>query len=417
MSDRPTCAWKPSNGQVISLPDGFKFTDADSRYGDHYRDKPVPPKQADPPLGILDVLAGRSFRGPGINMIFRPNNGPPPGTNFPIPVSPTPPDGTSDNVLEINLYEETLSFSEGVGRVPNRGSQQQPDIDLNAIMYLQSINDVTNSDTGGADGTPVPIHIENGMFMHVPSSDVNPKIGTTIGRCGTIPHGVAIHLQGFAPSSPSTQMTGPPDIPSISTAPFRINNPSLKATFPSLMAAKKVTPRIPQDLTKFVQQGTITQEILNDPTVILRDANKTRNIVATSTLKMSSTPAAGVGTGGGVVGSAFLDGDPGPTGPNARPVSADFTLWVETVEYDIPIPAFNPTRDHGSLEVLHQGIKFIVHPPHEVPELTVLKIQIVELQYTQVVVLDFNRLSWPHPSCATLRPEFVFVTRDHKAWK
>lgn len=416
MSDRPACFGGPSNGQVISLPDGFKFTDADSRYGDDYRHKLVPAKQANPPLGILAILAGRSFRGLGINLMFRPNNGPPPGTDFPKPVNPTPPDGTSDNVLEINLYEETLSFSEGVGRVPNRGSQKQPDIDLNAIMYLQSINDVTNPDTGGADGTPIPIHIENGMFIHVPSSDVDPQIGTTIGRCGSVPHGVAIHLQGFAPSPPSTQMAGPPNIPSISTTPFWVGNPKATVTFPSLTAAEEDTPRIPQDLTNFVQQGTITQEILNDPTVILRNANKTRKIVATSTLKMSSTPAAGVERGGGVVGNAFLDGD-GSIGPNARPISVDFTMWVETVEYDITIPVFKPTPTHGSLEVLHQGIKFIVHPPHELRESIVLTIRVVELQYTQMVILDFHELSWPHPSCATLRPEFVVVTQDHEAWK
>ncbi|EAQ88786.1 hypothetical protein CHGG_05405 [Chaetomium globosum CBS 148.51] len=410
---------RPSNGQVISQPDGFKFTDADSRYGDDYRSRLTPAKQAEPPLGILAALEGKCFRGPGINMIFRPNNGPPPGTDFPNPVNPPPPDGTSDNALEINLYEETLSFSKGVGRVPNRGSQKQPDIDLNAIMYLQSINDVTNPDTGDADGTPVSIHIENGMFMHVPSSDVNPKIGTTIGRCGTIPHGVAIHLQGFAPSSPSTHKAGPPHIPSINTTPFQTNSPSTQVTFPSLMAANQDTPRIPQDLTNFIQQGTITQEILNDPTTILRNANKTRNILSTSTLQMSSTPTAGIQTGGGVIGSAFLNGDatPSPTSrPNAKPLSVDFTLWIETVEYAIPIPASNPTPAYGPLEVLHQAIRFVVHPPRRVREPMVLRIRTVELQYLQVVLLEFDGLSWPHPSCATLRPECVVVPREHDGW-
>lgn len=40
-----------------------------------------------------------------------------------------------------------LSFSNGMDRVPNCGFQKQGDIDLNAVMYLQTVQDVTNPDT------------------------------------------------------------------------------------------------------------------------------------------------------------------------------------------------------------------------------------------------------------------------------
>lgn len=124
---------------------------------------------------------------------------------------------------------------------------------------------MTNPDTGRADGDPTNhgIHIENGMFMYVPSTDVNPKVRETIVRCGTIPHGVAINLQGFEPGppSPSTVVAGPPIIPCINPTPFVFGEPDTKANqarFPSQTATAEGTPRIPRDLSLFIEQGTIT---------------------------------------------------------------------------------------------------------------------------------------------------------------
>jgi len=78
MSDRLlTCVGRPSNGQAISLPDGFKFTDVDSRHGKDYRNKLAPAKQAGPPLGILATLAGKCFRGQGIKSSQVGHNPPP----------------------------------------------------------------------------------------------------------------------------------------------------------------------------------------------------------------------------------------------------------------------------------------------------------------------------------------------------
>ncbi|KAK3356738.1 hypothetical protein B0T25DRAFT_603295 [Lasiosphaeria hispida] len=423
MSDTPAPTSAPSNGQAISLPDGWKFTDADSRYGDDYRGGEGQENPEDAPLGILSVLEGKTFKGTGLNMLFRPNSGPPPGTKFPRHVTPAPPATPNNNVLEINLFEETLCFSKGVGRVPNRGFQGQGDINLNAIMYLQTVNDVTNHHTGKPDGRPIPIHIENGMFMHVPGTNVNPQVGTTIGRCGTIPHGVAINLQGRAPSLPTTLIQGPPTIPSIATTPFETAAPNMTRNFPSLHIKDEDTARIPQNLHKFVEQGTITQEMLVDPTVILRKANETRKIVNTAIIAMSSTngtKTTDIKTGGGVVGSAFLDGDVDATGtakPNARPFSVDFTLWIEAVEYEVPVPAFDPARDGGHVKVTHEGIKFVLHPPRKVAEPTTITVTVVELQYTQVVMLQFGVLTWPHPTCSTLKPEEVSIRQDDDAWK
>jgi hypothetical protein len=68
--------------------------------------------------------------------------------------------------------------------------------------------------------------------------------------------------------------------------------------------------------------------------------------------------------GGGTDNIAFLQGTAG--GPNALAASMTAIFWLETVE-----------------------------EPGKAPFL--------QLQYTQTVLLNFNTLSWPHVSVATLR--------------
>jgi hypothetical protein len=80
---------------------------------------------AAPSLGPLASFTG-AFRGSGFNLIFRPDSTLTP-TPLPIPVS------GSDNVLELNLTRESLSFSQRLGSVPNRGSNGQRAIFLNGV--------------------------------------------------------------------------------------------------------------------------------------------------------------------------------------------------------------------------------------------------------------------------------------------
>ncbi len=80
------------------------------------------------PLGVLSNFTGE-FAGRGFSTIFRPNSGPPTTTLFPNAVSPPPPTPPSENVLELNLMTETLTFSDKpLGSVPNRGLEAQNDI-------------------------------------------------------------------------------------------------------------------------------------------------------------------------------------------------------------------------------------------------------------------------------------------------
>ena len=164
---------------TISLPSDFFF-------GELRPDptKPAPPP-VPPPLGPLSAFAG-DFAGNGFNTIFRPNNPNSPPLPIPFP--------NSDNVLELNLTAETLSFSKSLGDVPNRGTVPQNDIHLNGIPYVQQINDIT------IRGESTPIHFEPGLWMHVPTTQV-PNVQETMTRMASIPHGTTIDAQGLVTTS------------------------------------------------------------------------------------------------------------------------------------------------------------------------------------------------------------------------
>jgi hypothetical protein len=174
---------------TISLPSNFQIHAVD----DKLESKPKVPDALilPPPLGVLSNFTG-TFAGSGFNLIFRPNSGPPTTTTFPNPVQPPPPTPPSENVLELNLTRETLSFSSPLGSVPNRGLETQNDILLNGVPYVQAISDVANPATGKADGTPVGIHFEPGLWMHVPATKTDPVLGESLVRMASIPHGTTI---------------------------------------------------------------------------------------------------------------------------------------------------------------------------------------------------------------------------------
>lgn len=72
--------------------------------------------------------------------------------------------------------------------MPNRGSLQN-DIDIFGLTYLQQVNDAA-TDEG--------IHIEPGIWLHVPATS-DPKKPATIVRQSTIPHGDSLLAGEKAP--------------------------------------------------------------------------------------------------------------------------------------------------------------------------------------------------------------------------
>jgi len=376
----------------ISLPHDFVFGQVSP--------KPETIVATPPPsLGPLAAFVG-NWSGRGFNTIFRPDS---PTTPTPLPIPVT----GSDNILELNLTSESLSFSPSLGSVPNRG-MVQADIFLNGVPYLQTINDVTNP------AQPVGIHVEPGLWMIVPPT-TDPALGQTLVRMGSIPHGTTIEAQGT-----STTISGAPTIPPVNITPFPTGGGG-PIRFPSQTASASGTPRLPQDLTSFIAAGTITQAMLDDPNTVLRNHLIGQKITATTVISIATNPAAPI-FGGGTDNIAFLLGDKNtpPSRPNAQTLQMTATFWIETVEHKILVPIFRA----GHPPLLIKGIPkapgqpvpiFSVRPPVEITAPREITVHSTQIQYTQTVMLNFNTLTWPHVSVATLVPSDP-VEVPHTVW-
>ena len=366
---------------AFSLPSGFKIREVSNLTAPRAAGSPVPS------LGPLHHL--RHVQGPRLQHHLRPDSTATP-TTLPVPVS------GSDNVLELNLTLETLSFSPSLGSIPNRGSGTQGDAFLNGVPYLQDHGDVT------LPSQPVGIHFEPGIWLAVPVT-TTPAEGVTVARMASVPHGTTVDAQGT-----SSTIAGKPAIPAVDIAPYLVGNPAQKIPFASQTATDDKTPRIPQNLAPFITAGTITQAMLTDPNTLLRNHIASQTITSTTTISISSDPASPL-FGGGTDNIAFLLGDPTAAHPNAQTVKMDATFWIETVEFTIEVPVFElghpplvipaPTGAEG------QPVpRFLVNPPIRITAPRYITVQATQIQYSQHVFLNFNGLSWPHVSVATLVP-------------
>ncbi len=153
----------------------------------------------------------------------------------------------------------------------------------------------------------------------------------------------------------ATEISGRPTIPNIDITPFEIGNPAKKFPF------NESNINIETNFRLFSQQADITQELIDNPNSLLVTALD--NVKKTVVLDVSSgsTPV----LGGGVANTAFLQGSPEEK-PNAQTALVRATFWIETVGRPVGGPDFH------------------------------------QLQYTETVLLNFNGLSWPHISVATL---------------
>jgi hypothetical protein len=104
-----------------------------------------------------------------------------------LPASGFGSDLNKDNLLQINLIIERLQFMQGsiLGKVPNRGFEPQPNVDLSGIPYQQMVSDRLNEKSGRADlKNPVAIYFEQGLLLLTPAPD-SPKSPATISRLGS----------------------------------------------------------------------------------------------------------------------------------------------------------------------------------------------------------------------------------------
>jgi hypothetical protein len=143
----------------------------------------------------------------------------------------------------------------------------------------------------------------------------------------------------------------------ISIKPFTIGNPAATIDFPEQTLA---TPS--QFRTSGAGLTGITQSMVDNPNSVLHSAITGQHIHATTRLHVSTRDAPL--PGGGTANTAFLKGT--ADGPNAVAARATATFWLETIQGDTA--------------------------PRQ-------------LQYSQTVLLNFNGLSWPHVTVATLRKQ------------
>ncbi len=346
--------------------------------------------------------------GNGFNTIFRPDSTATP-TALPNPVPPPPP--PRDNILELNLTSESLSFSPKLGSVPNRGTGTQPDAFLNGVPYLQTIKDIT------IHGESVGIHAEPGIWIHVPATTV-PPLGESITRMASIPHGTTIEAQGTSGS-----VAGPPTINPVDITPFQTGNPANKIKFASQTANNPNTPRIPQDLSSFIAAGTITQPLLDDPNLLLRNHISKQKITNTIAIIISTAPPPPpqvLPFGGGVDNIAFLLGQAAATAPNAQALQMLAIFWIETVEEVIQVGPLNIGQQFAvkaKPSVPGQRVPtFSGTAPFDVAMPRKLTVHFTQIQYTQTVLLNFAGLTWPHVSVNTLVPADDIIV-PHSAWK
>jgi hypothetical protein len=299
------------------------------------------------PLGPLAELPGAgalagTWTGHGLNAIWRPHRA----------------STGQDRFLELNLTDETIVFTRINGPIPNRGLAMA-DIDMFGVTYLQQISEAGHPTQG--------LHIEPGIWANVPQT-TDPTEPPTVVRMASIPHGTVILAQGVW----QVIQGGPQNIPNNNILPFFFGSPpppnsafdQVALTFPELDLS------IPTQF-RSLSPG-VTQDMVKNPNSVLQGALHTSlqgtNMRSRTFLNVSTTDTLIKG-GGGTANTAFLASSHNPPQGNARAAHVEATFWIETI-----------AGTGGNPDVQ-------------------------QLQYTQLVMLDFNGIHWPHITVGTLRKQ------------
>jgi hypothetical protein len=299
-------------------------------------------------LSHLELLSGK-WHGEGLNTIWRPFFEPP-GTP-----------GDNNQFLEINETIDEINFAPINGPIPNRGLLQ-PDMKMFGLTYLQQISDKNDFKTVLKDGNEVKehagLHIEPGIWAAVPRTP-NPPEHQTVVRMASIPHGTTILAQGFGRELTPAEIAGD-FIGDVNIFPFEEGRPDLmKKDFPEQDFKKKVPHRKPQNPNR----GIIVQANVDNPNLVLKKRLEGQNATHVTRLEVTTKARRPI-RGGGTANTSFLVGT--EAGPNAKAFEVSSTFWIETI--------------HGT--------------PGTEP--------VLQLQYTQTVVLNSDHRSWPHVTVGTL---------------
>jgi hypothetical protein len=363
-------------------------------------------------LGPLASLVG-SWSGSGFNAIWRPDNIQPPANS------------AIHRFLELNLTHDSFTFQVIPGAVPNRGFNTQADLELYGLHYLQRTRD---ADPPGFSTAGQALHIEPGLFMNVPGSEANNNQATIV-RMGSIPHGTTVLMQGPNPGAEVTQ--GTPTIPKMqpfagfpgvqpftTTAGLGIQPVSIAQASagppPVIYGEEHVVPENQDTAADPAFPGSQSngpypaefQGFVNDPNSVLKDAIAGQTILGFIEINLTAP-----GVGQGIENIPFLgipymdyspataalnptsavDTDPTVAGsvPNAFVFSAQSTFWIEFVRIPFDVGAVAPAEPHPGPIV--QAVEPFFGQP-----------TFLQLQYSQLVILVFNNILWPHVTVATM---------------
>ncbi|TVY68040.1 hypothetical protein Focb16_v002161 [Fusarium oxysporum f. sp. cubense] len=306
----------------------------------------------------------------------------------------TPTDSSTSNLLQLNLTGETQVFSKLLEHVPNRGLFDQADIDLIGLPYTQSIVDAMPNPDGTVPEKPPNIHFEPGLWMRVPQVEDMPELAASFCRIGSIPHGTTINAQGFRHAITSKDA---PDIDPTDITPLLIEQVGI----PPINEPHKTATEL---------------EIVDDPNTILRQANEGKDIIE-NTMSIVSTYAPPGAFGGGTSNIGFNIGsdERKKTGAsrekksgNANAVDVTAQYWVSKIRAEVEL---DPSMRVGQkVSPASQGPRdavpeFYIDNEVEIPPCKkTVTVAYTQIQYSQMVMLDFNGIKWPHVTVATLAP-------------
>jgi hypothetical protein len=202
------------------------------------------------------------------------------------------------------------------------------------------LQQISDHDTGGA------IHIEPGIWLNVPAT-TDPALGASVVRLATIPHGNAVLLDGR-----SLQVNGPPVFEPANTVPFPLGGPVPPSGTANAFAPYNLgTPNL---FRTTPTPSLVTQEMVTNPNSVLAADIAGDTISSTTVLIVSGAQQSSNNI-------PFL-------ASNAEVGQVSAIFWLETVQQPAP----------------YVGREYL------------------QLQYTQTVLLNFQGLSWPHVTVATL---------------
>lgn len=179
-----------------------------------------------------------------------------------------------------------------------------------------------------------------------------------------------------------------------------------------------------------LDKGGIAEDMFKDPNQVLRNALKGQEIDSFVTFELTTQPTVSTPAkqsddkflGGGTSNIGFLQGTADQiqqgTG-NAHAIKMTVRYWIETVGKTITIEPNKPDQQRPTKlrQVSAAGVlgpEFVVPLTAKHTKPIQKRVTWTQIQYSQNVTLNFNTLSWPHISVATLGDTSSIVLEDLK---